>query len=349
MPWFKYPAGIGERIMRLDSIDFIKGMAIIGVIACHTFADVGIITPIIRQVIPVFLILMGVNLANSFNTKGFHPKEYLMNRASRFLIPLIPLYIIAFYLAIKNVDIIRFYTSNPIYILGQFPGAIQGNYFIGIVIQTILVIPILWWLGKKNMKAMITGAFAVSAVSEIIFAYFGIPGLSFTSDYLYETLILRWLFHIALGVAVSQMIFERKPVPAYLVSAIVITTAFSLSVFISGFGYIKEGFSNMSCITALYALGLILIAVYGNISWKPIDYLGKASWHIFLVNVLFVDFYGYHGGNILNDLIINLCIGIIFFQTDNYIHQWAASKKISDIKYVPVKIMNTARAIICLF
>lgn len=83
--------------MRSINIDAIKGLGILSVILLHTFHTellLKIGAPFhIWQAVPVFIILQGLNLANSYKRRGyetlkdFNDKQYHLRRIQRLIFP----------------------------------------------------------------------------------------------------------------------------------------------------------------------------------------------------------------------------------------------------------------------
>jgi hypothetical protein len=97
--------------MHIDSIDFLKGLAIIGVITLHSFRDYGIFEILVLQAVPIFIILMGLNGALSLKCSGFNVQNYVRKKAMRLILPLIPVFFIVISFA--------FLFHQPIYTLGS--------------------------------------------------------------------------------------------------------------------------------------------------------------------------------------------------------------------------------------
>ena len=173
-------------------IDILKGIMIMLVIIDHAIP-----TNIRAQwghslweriSIPVFLIIMGFNAANSFKKKDVPLSsfkmflKYCLHKMKRYLIPFALLYIVSLILGLIN------YGSWESLLQGQFDGHWNremlwyfilpfygpGNWFIPILIQSALIMPFLYWGYKKSPKITL----ALSVLWEIgmqyfIFTYFG--------------------------------------------------------------------------------------------------------------------------------------------------------------------------------
>ena len=292
--------------MHIDSIDFLKGLAIIGVITLHSFTSYGIFEILVLQSVPIFIILMGLNGALSLNRTGFILKDYLEKKCMRIILPLIPVFFITLFIAFNLNTKIKI---SPLFILGQMPIYGPGNYFIGLILQSLVAIPILWWLSKKDTRLMLIISFGISFISEILYYYYSFP----PNDYLYELLIFRWLFAFAIGIALVDTIVSKK-ISFVLKLGISISTALVLFLGITHIKFLTyPGYSLGNVFTFLFPAGIIIGVIFLGISWKPIDLFGKASYHIFLTQMVY--FIIFHQGYILN-LVISIGLGILFYFSD---------------------------------
>jgi len=298
--------------LRIDSIDFLKGLAIIGVITLHSFRNYGVFEVLVMQSVPVFLILMGLNGALSLDRCGFNVPDYIRTRFLRLGLPLIPVFFVILALALlfnQPLYMLGAESLSPaLILLGQMPINGPGNYFIGLIIQATILIPILWWLSKKDVRLMLGISFAVSLGYEIAY-YFYLPHDSF----IYELLIFRWLFAIAIGIALVDAVLTKKISFTWL-AGISVSTGLVLFFGYSHLAVLPFGYSLINACTYLFPAGIIVAVIFAGVSWKPIDLLGKASYHIFLIQMIF--FIGLSLGYLMN-LGIIIAVGMAFYFVDS--------------------------------
>lgn len=282
-----------------SSIDFLKGLAILGVITMHStsYHIYGpLIEVILMQSVPTFLILMGTVGAMSLNEKGFGWQTYFPKRIRRLVVPLIPIFFVTTLISIVFGKQMYLGWGN---LIGELPLSGPGAYFVALALASIVIIPALWRIARKSsMATMLVGSFLISLNLEL----FPQPG--------FLAMIFRNLFFFAIGIYLATVVAKRE-VPKILISGIVISI-----ILVFGFTQyqvfdIETLYGN--CLTALFTCGVILVVVFRNLSWKPIGLLGKASWHLFLTQmvVLLV----FNRGLILN-LIVILPIGLGFYYLD---------------------------------
>ncbi|RLI67075.1 MAG: hypothetical protein DRO88_00165 [Promethearchaeia archaeon] len=126
-----------------------------------------------RISIPVFLIIMGFNSALSFRKKGiplesFHSyMKYIWHKFKRFYIPFGLLFIVStifgliYYSNFTNLLEIQFYPHWPQEMLWNFilPFYGPGNWFIPVLFQAMLILPLLYWVFRKAPKMTLVASF----------------------------------------------------------------------------------------------------------------------------------------------------------------------------------------------
>ena len=141
-----------------------------------------------RISIPVFLIIMGFNAANSFKKNDVPLSsfnsflQYCLRKLKRYLIPFALLYLISTIFGLIRYGNFETLLQNQFdghwgrallwYFILPFYG--PGNWFIPILFQSVIVLPFLYWGYKKSPKKFL----ALSVLWEIgmqyfIFTYYG--------------------------------------------------------------------------------------------------------------------------------------------------------------------------------
>lgn len=284
----------------IRSIDFLKGLAILGVITMHssqyhTYPKV--IEILLLQSVPIFLILMGTVGAMSLNAKGFDWRTYFPKRIRRLVVPLIPIFFVTIFIGYTYGKQIYIGWAN---LIGEMPVAGPGQYFITLAISGIIIIPALWFVAREiSMAFMLATCFFVSLNLELF------PELGFFP------MIFRNLFFFAIGIYLATVI-TRNEMPKWLLVAI------CLSIVLVGiFAWypvfdIETLYGN--CLTSFFTVGIIITVLSLDWSYTPIDYLGVASWHIFLTQMIVLAFINY---GLWVNLLLILPIGIGFYYLDS--------------------------------
>lgn len=280
-------------VKRNDAIDTLKALAIISVIFVHGLSDVRlykIFAPYyIWQAVPVFMVLMGDNAAQSFMRKNqtklsriFTP-HYLMNKVRRIFLPFTCIWlleVIIQYVHFENKDIKKLLTS---YFEGGYG---PGSYFIPIMIQATVIIPFLYIIMRKKPTRMMILLFFVSLFIDVMSYTLTIDGS------LYRILIIRYLFALVLGIwyALKKSDIKVKGliIPA-LVSFIYITAVY----YYDWIGIVEKFWNSQHAPSYFYTFLIILVANnYLSIGREsPLEKLslliGRASFHIYLTQMFY--------------------------------------------------------------
>jgi hypothetical protein len=254
----------------IPAIDFLKGAAILAITVLHSInGDSVVYSALTYFGISCFVILLGTNA--SFSGIILFTKEYFLKKATRLLIPLIPVLITLYFtIGIQNG---------------------LGIYFIVLVFQAIIIIPLLQRVTIISQLFALTTSFLISVLFENITYPFGLT---------YNQIpIARWLFALTLGIVLVNIIREKKPV--YL--------ALLIPIFL-----IPVNASIQYELSLVFIAGLIFAATYFEISTPIMDTLGKASYHIFLMNTLYHIFWNY--GVVVNTVLI-VTTGVILYCINN--------------------------------
>lgn len=281
---------------RLVEIDLLKGFAIIAVILIHTWA-VGIQLAIgapfhIYNAVALLLLVAGFTSTYAYMRRGFtafgqcYDIGLLYRRFARLLKP----YLMLFFLQVVILFVLFHHTFDiGSVIISFFKGGYGlGAYFVPVIFQSIIIVPVLYLLALRNPDAMLAGAFVVDLFFEILF-YAG-----FISADLYSIFYARFLFAGALGVwlAVSARRFTLMTgvfgvLSAAYIGIIYYTQILSRFFSVNVFSGISESFAYIwTYILALTGF-LYLPKKAENPVWRGLEQAGKASWHIFLVQMTF--------------------------------------------------------------
>lgn len=338
-------------LSHIVQIDVIKGLAIIAVLLQHTITvnNVVDITQVVsgttiapqlqilpafllillvfttRQAVPVFVVLLGVNAAISYIRRGYtslrdgYSKEYCLSRVQRLYIPFLIILLASLLIGLIETCISN---NNPMHLnlfalAGLVPIYAPGNYFVLLVFQFTIVFPLLFYLYKRYPRIVIAGCFLIG------FATQSVGGLLLAGTYQIE--ILRYLPGIALGLWIAQDfdMFARKN--RFILYFIPISISVIVLNVLSRYNTPLLPFSKilgiMYPLVFFFPLFLVLLGIRyfpKNSQNKLIGmttYFGKASYHIFLVQMLYFNIFTFLGIlKVLNpggDLILNLAITII--------------------------------------
>ena len=167
-------------------IDFLKAVMIFLVIFDHyVYWDIkGEIGAALweRISIPVFLVVMGLNMGLSFKGQGattlkqLYSWSYFKKKILRYVVPFLILYAVSTFVGLfmYRFDFIAMYDTqyspehgiiNLFFLIMPFWG--PGNWFIPVLMQSILVVPLLYWGFTKKPVITLILTFVIEIVLQI--------------------------------------------------------------------------------------------------------------------------------------------------------------------------------------
>lgn len=326
------PPKAGGRVL---SLDMIKGLCIVMVILTH----VPLTNEVKKAIFYPFTILPAVPMFLMCSIYAFSLTEDRKNgdiftwfssrtfwrRANRFLFPFLFSVgiIIAGLVLLSNLRRLAFASFFKLVFLG---GRGPGGYYVLILFQLLVLFPFLRHFFCLNQIGTTLGLMAVHICYETLCKMWGM------NERVYNILIFRFLTHLALGFLLyyyhERMKGTALPAVAMIVRALYIIAAYY-------FGY-RENLSYIpsmrSIFPAFYAFGALCYLLRTE-AWlqkaggwiKPVLYIGKASFHIMLVQMVYfyfarkLAFEGrFHSLLVVTavDLAISLAAGCLFYWMD---------------------------------
>jgi peptidoglycan/LPS O-acetylase OafA/YrhL len=265
-------------------IDFIKGTAIIAVILLHSLPE-GVLKILgapfhIWQAVPLFFLVAGFNARSSFRyaprsiTAAFSVAR-LLGHFKRLMIP---------YLIIFVVETTLMYPLPKYRIIKAFfEGAWgPGAYFIPVFIQFIIVAPLVLELvdrlpHPRAALILFVGSMTVDFAS------------SYMPESLYSITLTRYMFAISIGMFMADQI---KPGKGLVVASIIY-------IWVSTYYYPISKIStswHFQHAPAYFYTWILALALWhfstitGRFLTKIFIKIGKASYHIFLFQMLYFQF-----------------------------------------------------------
>jgi len=332
-------------------LDFVKGLAIICVILLHSVPIViqknGFGQFYLQSAIPVFFIVIGITTVLSFEkisasvqSLSARLRIYYSGRFKRLILPFLLIFFIDLLYTFKGAIHIGWY--NLIGVL-PIPGA--GNYFISMVFQFIVIAPILFYFYKKSPDALLIGMFSIGIVFQGIAPFIDNPNFYPPLAYC----VLSYFAPIALGFYIAGDFLKKEHINLRDKKNLFIVFFLPVSIFFllldSFWDLPFWGIQNV--IVSFYPLVLFVLIV-NNYKAIPIsdfvkikiNFIGKASYHIYLIQMLWFGFSFpfskvYSGDNYflgvsintIFDLIITISIGIAFFTIEQVFYSYLDRKK----------------------
>ncbi len=294
------------------NIDFLKGICIIIVIFEHagwsreTWLK-GLFPFWDRIAIPMFMVISGFVYTLSLQRKGmenYYSFHELSHKLKRYLRP----YIIAFsienvaYLIIANKAFRRFienhfhFPINSIFservtILNSLKSFISGgygpgNYYTPVLIQLIILFPLLYILIKTlKYKGLFLSGILCFAF-ELCQYFFKIP------NSIYRCLIFRHLITICFGIYLALKLYTKNTILNLLSLLIGLTYIVAHSYFQFTPGFFNSNWADVNFIACLFYCPIIAFLIKKEkLHFRPIEQIGKASYHIYLTQMVYYNFF----------------------------------------------------------
>ncbi len=327
-------------------VDVLKGVLIMCILVMHTWitpeTTLRFLFPFwINMTVPAFMFLSGYVAALSLNRKGknavrnaYCPKE-LGRKLLRFVCP----FTIAF--AVGRLLVCIFGIYPPLenkygifsFVLDYLNGGRgQGSYYFPVMIQFVFLIPLIYHVIKKYDFKGLIGCFAANAFFEIIKLAYGM------SDTEYRLLVFRYLFIIAVGVYIAIGDLEKQgkgKICLLSIGCLVIGAAFiylfAYTSYIPKILIYWKGTSFVTCLFIVPVLGWIVRKV--RFGFKPLEVIGKASFHIFLVQMVYYN-YIWEMYLLIPDVLTHLLVsmvncvlvGLVFYYLETKLSQFIIRK-----------------------
>ena len=259
-----------------------------------------------QQVIPIFIIIMSFNLSLAFHRRGyselkkFYSLAEMKKKFRRYFLPYILIFFISLILGlvffiITNRQILFF---NFRLLMGYLPINGPGAYFIPLILQMVLFFPLLYIFYNYNRNLCLIVGFFLAFLCEIV-NHFGMNGIWYSDS------LVRFFPHIILGIWISNLYLASHLKNKYFI-LFGIFSGFYL-MFISQFENGVLGGIHFYPYTAsqnlfgcgwsalILIIGLLYLPEVKNFITKPVAIIGKASYHIFLIQIVYFGFFGGFG------------------------------------------------------
>ena len=294
------------------TIDIIKGIATILVVITHFKWQTGqkrlfIFPYLVNMAIPVFMVITGYVYALSLDrtVKGsmieaYRPKV-LLKRIIRYTLPLLT--IAVWELLDPNIKS----PQSPLEVIRWVVNGTHGygNYYYPVMIQMVFVFPLVWYVFNKKGKTALLLCFLATVTYEFLaWAYM-------MNDECYRLLSFRYIFTVAAGV----FAYKRYKLGALLSG--LITAAGALFITCSAYlGYVplflNARWALTNCISSMLIIPLMIWTLQNvHLRCKPLEILGKASYHIFLVQMVFYSGFAAKVGDMVPVWYIRLAVGLV--------------------------------------
>ena len=336
-------------------IDILKCFSIISVILVHILPISALVSSRaqfhINQTVIIFFILIGLTLGISFNRKAqekrlklknLYSKEYFLKKSNRLIVPFLVVYLLSLILGIAEHKTLYFGFFT---LIGLLPVTGPGNYFFSIILQYIVVAPLIFFIYKKNPKLMLALLLLVNLIFELLIFKLAIFSIY---SYLYSACIFRYFFAIALGLYVSEEYTLNHRVRFFSRRNWLLFLPLPLSIYYLYIGiakwqpwsFLRQDWGTHNVVAFPYVFFItVLFLNFNREKWlnslvaRPLLAIGKASYHIFLTQMLFFGL-GFSFSKpsatvatIIADLATIIALGWLFYKSENKIRGLISSKR----------------------
>lgn len=318
-----------EKQNRCNLIDIIKGFMILFIIITHykwaypsDYLKYGFVF-YIDMAVPVFMVISGYLAAKSFEKRECTLQqafsiEMLLPKLLRFLIPFLITFIIElpFLIIYKKLDILSLIQT---FVRG---GAGPGSYYTPVMIQFIFITPIIYYIIKRYGLCGMCSCFLFTAAWEAVQYSWGMD------DRPYVLLVLRYVSVIAFGcyIAIGQVKLNKKVLCIMFLTGIVWQC--SLCYVPLNPPFMNFSWARVNYLSSLIVMPIMYVLIrkfyFSSLKMPLIQQLGKASYNIFLVQMVYyycvvsLVYEKIHG--ILLQIVISVitccCLGCIFYSIE---------------------------------
>ncbi len=275
----------------LQFINILKAIAIILVLITHngfslTFRENIFFTYFINMAVPLFILITGFNYSLSFskinNINFVKILKSLFRKFKRLTIPFFIILLIEWYLNLSNI---RFHHFTTAFING---GVGPGSYYYPVMVQFIILFPFIYLLLKKYKEKGVAIIFIIQFLADSIFY------LTDINPNLHRVLCLRYIFLVSLGCYLGLKKEKINSNALLLMEMIGINFLTILLCSNSEQAYVPFTlWSGSSLLVSFYIFPIFAYIYYNyniystNIFVKFISDIGRATWHIFLVQMIY--------------------------------------------------------------
>ena len=320
---------------RYQSIDFLKGLCILTVIVIHyAWSDeerLNLLFPFwINMGVPIFMIISGFVYAKSYQRHNITIHnvfnwENVLNKLIRYTLPFLFAVLLEEILLAK-IGVINIGLKQFVYTF--LSGGIgPGSYYYPVMIQFIFFFPVVYFIVRKyNFKGVVICG-GINLAYEIMKSAYGM------NEECYRLLLFRYTLLIAFGVFLAFGKYKKSI--GISLAAIVVGIVYIFLFEYFGFTpVITTYWTHTSLFAVLFIMPIAAVLLLNDkIKCKPIELLGKASYNIFLVQMLYYNvasiIYGAIENRVLQlllNIVICVSVGFLFYLVETPITKYFIKK-----------------------
>ena len=275
---------------RVHTVDLLKGIGIILVLVTHfswtTDERKIIVFPFfIDMAVPLFMIVLGYTYSMSFEKHKVdsfgkaYSRKNLLNKLLRYSVPF------AIMVVWEMIDPHVYLSAAPPPIIAVVRWILRGmvghgSYYYPVLIQLVFIFPVIYFIVSTQPNRGLVICFFINFIYELLKWAYDIPEES------YRLIALRYIFVVAVGVY-AYHVRTLKYGCGIFVSSLG-------ALFIVGVKYLGYKTSIITYWTGTSFIASLWVAPFAfyflqskKLHLKPLELLGKASYHIFLTQIVY--------------------------------------------------------------
>lgn len=311
---------------RNNFLDVLKGICILLVILTHfdwvEAERLKYFFPYwMNPAVPIFMIVSGYVYTESFKRKNVstfkeaYALKGILDKAIRYTVPLLMIYVIE--VPLKLIIFEKKFTVGDILLQLCLGGYGPGSYYYQYMMQFIFLFPLIYFVIKK----WDFGGLVICGAANIFYEVIKVP-LDMSGD-VFRLIVLRYIFAIALGCYFSMGKFKIKKWMAVL--SFVFGAVFIYAVCYGGYKptyFFRWSRTSMLAVFYIAPIAYLLIKKC-TLECKPLALIGRASYNIFFVQMVFFHIVGNYVGGIpgtfwpmLGTYAACILLGLLFYKIE---------------------------------
>ena len=310
---------------RNRTIDILKGICMLFIIINHSSWEeterLRLLFPFtVTMAVPILMFISGFLNARSFEKKQIvsitdcYKKSVVVPRLTRLIVPFTMMYFLEVCIHLIFSPKMA-YEYVLMYLCGGWG---DGTYYVPVMIQFVFSFPLIYFLIKWNKKKGLFLSFTLTLLYELIQRAYQMNVECYTN------ILFRYLFLIASGCYAGLYSESNNRIHILYLIEVAVGLAFIILFSYTPYHTVifQDYWKSTTLLPSLFVIPIVtLILKYINISIPFFEIIGRASFHIFLVQKVF--FYGIKSGiefdtgnQILQVLLNILCcvvVGIAFY------------------------------------
>lgn len=320
----------------LQQIDVVKGLAIVMVLLLHSLSrgqlEQSYAVVHIWQAVPLFMVVMGLNLGLATQSRApelaqLYTRNYFSKKASRILVPFVQVFLLSIPVGyiwqwVTGTEVVQFDLYN---LIGMLPVSGRGNYFITLLLQSILLLPLVGY--GFSRRPVLCSFFLVGL--EVIFQVWAANFTFFNQDnYLYDAAFPRYFSAIVLGLWLAKSVRQERVLLHWLIYTLIAVPAVAILFLLLykdlQISFLRPEWALQQATTFGYAAWLVWVALQafpaqsGALPLRVLAQLGQASYHIFLLQVLYFGLVDKSASLWLN-VPLCLALGYLYFRLEPHL------------------------------